>query len=365
MALEEWRMLDLGPLDPLDTQIIYDVIAQAITEKKADNTLIICWPAKPIVCLGYFQEADKDVDLAFCHSNKITVTRRVIGGGGVYLDDGQMFYQLIGRIDSPTTPRSIDAYYRKFLIAPVQAYRNLGIDAEYKPVNDIQVGGKKISGNGAGDVGDARILTGNLIFDFNFDMMVRVLKVPDEKFRDKVAKSLRERLTTILLEKGSLPDRNEVKKDLLRLYEATLGIELKKGSLSAWEKKRMAKLRSKYLSDEWLHWHGDRALADATTVKISATSAVGTANHKAPGGLIRVTVEETEETIRDIVVSGDFFLVPSGSIAAIEHALLGARTTGNDIIDRLRKAYEDVGIDSPGVTPEDFETAIKLALGPK
>jgi hypothetical protein len=89
MALEEWRLLDFGPLDPLDTQIIYDVVAQAITEKKADNTLIICWPERPIVCLGYFQEADKDVDLAFCHSNRIIVTRRVIGGGGVYLDDIQ------------------------------------------------------------------------------------------------------------------------------------------------------------------------------------------------------------------------------------------------------------------------------------
>jgi lipoate-protein ligase A len=365
MTLEQWRLLDLGPLDPLDSQIIYDIVAQAITEKKADNTLIICWPAKPIVCLGYFQEADKDVDLAFCRANNIIVTRRVIGGGGVYLDDGQMFYQLIGRIDSPTTPRSIDAYYRKFLEAPVQAYRNLGIDAEYKPVNDIQVGGKKISGNGAGDVGDARILTGNLIFDFNFDMMVKVLKVPDEKFRDKVAKSLRERLTTILLQKGSLPDRSIVKQDLLRLYEETLDIDLKKGSLSGWEKRRMAKLRSKYVSDEWLHWHGDAALTDARTVKLSATSSVGTANHKAPGGLIRVTLEEGEETIRDIVVSGDFFLVPSNSITAIEQALLGAKTTGDDIIDRLRKAYNDVGIDSPGVTPEDFETAVKLALGPK
>ena len=65
-----------------------------------------------------------------------------------------MFYQLIGRIDSPTTPKGIDAYYRKFLQAPVQAYRNLGIDAEFKPVNDIQAGGKKVSGNGAGDLGD-------------------------------------------------------------------------------------------------------------------------------------------------------------------------------------------------------------------
>jgi len=202
------------------------MIAQGITEGESENTLVICWPAKPLVSLGYFQEIDKDIDLAFCRKNDIFVTRRVIGGGGVYLDDGQMFYQLIGRIDSPTTPKGIDAYYRKFLQAPVQAYRNLGIDAEFKPVNDIQAGGKKVSGNGAGDVGDARILTGNLIFDFNFDMMVKVLRVPNEKFRDKIAKSLRERMSTILLETGGMPDRNEVKKDLVRLYEETVARNL-------------------------------------------------------------------------------------------------------------------------------------------
>ncbi|MEE8182394.1 MAG: lipoate protein ligase C-terminal domain-containing protein, partial [Candidatus Thorarchaeota archaeon] len=242
--------------------------------------------------------------------------------------------------------------------------RNLGIDAEFKPVNDIQAGGKKVSGNGAGDVGDARILTGNLIFDFNFDMMVKVLRVPDEKFRDKIAKSLRARMSTILLETGGMPDRNEVKKDLVRLYEETLDIELKLGQLSDWEKSRMAQMRGKYLSDEWLHWRRGGRL-DARTVRISATTQVGTANYKAEGGLIRVTVEEVEDRIHEIVISGDFFMLPSDAISGFEKALIGAKTTEEEILVRIEKAYKDLKIESPLVTPEDFNTAIKMALGPK
>ena len=232
MTLESWRLLDLGPIAPIETQINYDMIAQGITEGESENTLIICWPAKPLVSLGYFQEIEADIDTKFCEENNIFYTRRMVGGGGVYLDDGQMFYQLIGRQDSPTTPKRIDDYYVKFLEAPVQAYKNLGIPAEFKPVNDIIANGKKISGNGAGDIGDARILVGNMIFDFNFDMMVKVLKVPDEKFRDKIAQSLRERMSTILQETGSMPDRTEVKEDLLRLYEETLNIELVPGKFN-------------------------------------------------------------------------------------------------------------------------------------
>jgi len=316
----------------LETQTIYDMIAQGITEGHSENTLIICWPAEPLVSLGYFQEIEKDIDLEFCQKNNIVVTRRVIGGGGVYLDDGQMFYQLIHRTDSPNSPRNIDAYYRKFLKPPVQAYRNLGIDAEFKPVNDIQVEGRKISGNGAGDVGDARILTGNLIFDKR--------------------------------ETGKTFDREEVKKDLLRLFEEILGVKLVKGELTDWEKQRMNELRPKYLSDEWLHWRSGGRL-DARTVRISATAAIGTANFKAPGGLIRATVEEVNEKIKDIVLSGDFFMLPHDSIAEVEKALIGTKPGTDEVLSRIVEAYEKHSIESPGVTPEDFHTAIKMALESK
>lgn len=364
MTLERWRLLDLGPIAPIETQINYDMIAQGITEGESENTLIICWPAKPLVSLGYFQEIEADIDTKFCDENDIFYTRRVVGGGGVYLDDGQMFYQLIGRKDSPTTPKRIDDYYVKFLEAPVQTYRNLGIPAEFKPVNDIIANNKKISGNGAADVGDARILVGNLIFDFNFDMMVKVLRVPDEKFRDKVARSLRERLSTILLQTGSMPDRTEVKEDLIRLYEETLDIELIPGNFNKWEIERVNELRPKYMSDEWLHWRPGGRL-DARTVRISATTRMGTSNYKAPGGLIRVTAEEVEGKLNEIIISGDFFMLPMDAISNLEKTLIGAKIENGNLLNKVDEAYSRFNIESPGVTPQDIETAVKLAFEQK
>jgi lipoate-protein ligase A len=364
MTLESWRLLDLGPIAPIETQINYDMIAQGITEGESENTLIICWPAKPLVSLGYFQEIEVDIDTQFCKDNDIFYTRRTVGGGGVYLDDGQMFYQLIGRQDSPTTPKKIDDYYVKFLEAPVQAYKNLGIPAEFKPVNDIIASGKKISGNGAGDIGDARILVGNMIFDFNFDMMVKVLRVPDEKFRDKIAQSLRERMSTILQETGSMPDRTEVKEDLLRLYEETLDIELVPGKFNKWEIDKQNELKPKYKSEEWLHWRRGGRI-DARTVRISATTRVGTSNYKAPGGLMRVTAEEVDGKLNEVVISGDFFMLPMDAIANLEKTLIGAKTENGNILKKAKEAYSKYNIESPGVTPEDIETALKMAFEQK
>jgi len=364
MTLESWRLLDLGPIAPIETQINYDMIAQGITEGESENTLIICWPAKPLVSLGYFQEIEADLDTKFCQENDIFYTRRMVGGGGVYLDNGQMFYQLIGRKDSPTTPKRIDDYYAKFLEAPVQAYKNLGIPAEFKPVNDIIANGKKISGNGAGDIGDARILVGNMIFDFNFDMMVKVLKVPDEKFRDKVAQSLRERMSTILHETGSMPDRTKVKEDLIRLYEETLDIELVPGNFNSWEISKVNELKPKYMSDEWLHWRRGGRL-DARTVTISATTRLGTSNYKAPGGLMRVTAEEVEGKLNEVVISGDFFMLPVDAISNLEMSLKGATVETSDLLKKINEAYSKFKIESPGVTPEDVESAVKQAFEQK
>jgi len=48
----------------------------------------------------------------------------------------------------------------------------------------------------------ALFLWANLIVDFNYEEMSKVLKVPDEKFRDKIHKTLKENLTTIRRELG-------------------------------------------------------------------------------------------------------------------------------------------------------------------
>ena len=95
-----------------------------------------------------------------------------------------------------------DAFYRKFLQPVIDVYRRLGIEAQYKPINDVIVGTRKISGTGAAEIGDCIVFVGNLILDFNYDMMCRILKVPDEKFRDKVHKTLLENLSTIRRELG-------------------------------------------------------------------------------------------------------------------------------------------------------------------
>ena len=93
---------------------------------------------------------------------------------------------------------------------------------EWRSEGDRKVakGHLKIAGTGAATIGDYVILVGNLIADFNYNTMVRVLKVPDEKFRGKVFQSMRENLTTLKRELGQMPTWDEMAEPLLKRFEA-------------------------------------------------------------------------------------------------------------------------------------------------
>ena len=89
--VQKWRLLDLGALEPLDTQTVYEAVAKARSEDLIPDTIIFCYPSSPLVCIGYHQELEKEVDLEYCDKNKIPITRRILGGGAVFLDSNQLF----------------------------------------------------------------------------------------------------------------------------------------------------------------------------------------------------------------------------------------------------------------------------------
>ena len=141
-------VFDLGKLPGQQSMLIFHALARMGIE-----ALVIVSPKVPLVSIGYFQDAGQEVDLQYCKGSKIPFMRREVGGGATYLDENQIFYQLIWKKDNPTFPRAIDEIYPWFSQAPVETYRAFGIEAEFRVVNDIITrGGKKIAGEGGGNI---------------------------------------------------------------------------------------------------------------------------------------------------------------------------------------------------------------------
>ena len=229
----EWDLIILEEIDSINTQTIWHAVSlarsQGIQEK---DLLIIDWPKYPIVSCGFHQSLNHVVDLEYCKTNNIPVIRRVCGGGAVLLDSDQLFYHIIAHIDSKIVPRNISSFFAKILEPVVQTYRHFNIDAKYRPVNDIIVENRKISGNGAGLIEQAQVLTGNFILDFPRRDMSKILRVPNEKFRDKVYKSLEAGITSFKDEIGYIPDRKAIIKEFIGQCEELLGVGFTTTSLN-------------------------------------------------------------------------------------------------------------------------------------
>ena len=317
------------------------------------EALFLLRPATPYICLGFHQDAGQEIDLEFARANHIPVFRREVGGGAVYLDSGQLFYQLVIRADRQGVPRNKAAFYRMFLQPVVDTYRAFGVHAEYKPVNDIIANGRKVSGNGAAEIEGMLVLVGNFILDFNYEMMSRSLRVPDEKFRDKVYKTLQDNLSTILRETGSMPETRALADDLLPRYETLLGSLPLETQLDEELLGEADRLFAEMYTDAWL-FANDRRRPDTRQVKIREDVYVIQNMLKTPGGLVRVTAVNRDGRLHEVHISGDFFFYPAEDLPALERALEGTPVDSGAVTQAIEGFYARRSIDSPGVAPVDL-----------
>lgn len=192
--LNNIRLLNLGPTASWRTQAVYHATAELMTADSPD-TIIFCQPLTPYLCLGYHQVYDAVLDRTECERHNLPVVRRRVGGGATYLDANQLFYQCV--FHHSRVPVVAKDIYALMLAGPVATLRRLGLNAELRAVNEIEVDDKRIAGIGGGRIGEAAVVVGNLLFDFNYHAMSQVWRVPDESFRELASTALRQRITTI------------------------------------------------------------------------------------------------------------------------------------------------------------------------
>jgi len=352
------RLLDLGIVPYLESQTVYHGVAYAMEEGGPD-TISLMSPDRPYVCIGFHQELEKEIDLEYCRDRGLPILRREVGGGAVYLDGDQLFVHFIFRREH--LPRQVEEVYRLFIRPLVETYRAIGIQASHRPLNDIVVGDRKIGGTGIAAIGQAMVVAGSLMFDFDAETMASALKVSSEKMRDKICQSLREYMTTVRRELGEPPPRDEVKAILVSKLADTLGADLQPGELTSDERRTVRSLNRRFSSSRWLRQKGG---LPRRSVTIGAGVRVAEAEHKAPGGLIRVTARLRDGAIDDLALSGDFTFHPAPLLGRLEAHLRGRRLDYEELAGAVSEFYSTSQVQAPGLAPEDIARAIvKLEEG--
>ncbi|MBC7281432.1 lipoate protein ligase C-terminal domain-containing protein [Hoeflea sp.] len=350
------RVLDFHRVSALRSQAVYHGIAETITET-SDPVLCLVSPETPYVCVGMHQEIGKEVDEAFCAEKGIPIYRRHVGGGAVYLDENQLFTHFI--YPRRKVPEFAINLYPMFIEPVVRTYQALGVNASYRPINDIQVDGRKIGGTGAASIGEATLMVGSFMYDFDTATMARCLKVPSEKFRDKLRQTLDDYMTTMAKELPTPPERAKLKALFLANCADVLGVEPVEDQPTAEEWAAIERAEVALTDPAWTNLQG-RKLVELG-VKISEGTHLTESMHKAPGGLIRVHLLGRDGKIGNLMISGDFTCLPPDGVDRLTTELTGVELSKDAIAEAAEAAMKALHVEMPGVSGADLATAVMAA----
>lgn len=346
----KWRLLDTGVRDAASNMCLDRAVLEARAAGEAPDTVRFLQFDPPAVLVGYHQAVELEVRVPYCEAEGIDVNRRLTGGGAIFFDRSQLGWEVVaGKEGLPGDALSLNRLMCKGL---VRALDHLGVEATFRPVNDVEVGGRKISGTGGTESGGALLFQGTLLVDFDVEAMVRALRIPTEKLRDKEIDSIRDRVTCLQWILGRSPPLPEIKAAVARGLSETLDVELEEGALTDWEARHLEAHLASFRSDGWVHrvrrpLRNDRMLYSV---------------HKAPGGLIRTSLllDDRRGIIKYVLITGDFFAFPDTTVLDLEAALKNCPVSRME--ERVRGFFRQRAPDMPGVTADDFVRAVGAAV---
>ena len=149
------------------------------------------------------------------------------------------------------------AFFNKILQPAIDIYRSFGFEAIFAPPADIQADGRKCSGNGAGDIGPCTAYVGNVIIDFDFETMSKVLKMPVPAFRTHFYEAMKDHMFT-LSDRIAHIDKEALEKELIKGFQKQFG-ELNSRILDDEVTELAVSLKIRLTSKGWLKKRGRRS----------------------------------------------------------------------------------------------------------
>ncbi|NOZ82528.1 MAG: DUF116 domain-containing protein [Euryarchaeota archaeon] len=348
-----WRLVDTGRRSAAENMALDEAMLTARAEGRAADTLRFMQFSPHAVLVGVHQSVELEVREEFCREAGIDINRRITGGGAIYFDESQLGWEVVAKRQSVRF-RSPEELYRLMCGAVVNALRELGIEASFRPRNDIEVEGRKISGTGGTFEGDAFLFQGTLLMDFDVETMLRALRIPAEKLQSKEIESVKERVTCLREQLGYLPELEEVKRALVKGFEQALGVELVRGELSSREEELFRELLPRFSSPEWIY--GVR--------KPPEHRAVLQAVRRCQGGVVRaqLVVDVPARRVQYAFITGDFYAFPRRAIPDLEARLRDIEAEPQRLAEAVHRFFRETGAQVPGVGWKGIAEALVAAV---
>lgn len=352
--MQEWRLLDTGVRPAAENMTLDEAILKARSEGIIPNTIRFLQFSPEAVLVGWHQSVAEEVRLDFCRKERLDINRRITGGGAILFDRSQLGWELIASKDDLGVSVVTEELFRKVCQAAIEGLRELGVEASFRSKNDVEVDGRKISGTGGTEEGSAFLFQGTLLVDFDVERMIKALRIPTEKLKDKELESVKERVTCLREQLGTVPDISIIKQKMARGFEKVFNVKLRASPLTSYEEDLLNKRLPLFESDKWIY-----------KVRTSLTGEdTARAAYKGEGGLIRVSLKLDLRTkrIKGALITGDFFAFPKRAVFDLEARLKDTPADVDAAVSAVLQFFQDTKPEIPGLSPDEFAGVIAKAL---
>lgn len=306
-----------------------------LREIPTDDSYFLFYINAPSIIIGKNQNTIEEINEPYTREKGIKVVRRVSGGGAVYHDLGNLNFSFVTEDDGESFHN-----FKKFTQPIVEVLNDMGVNAELVGRNDIEVEGKKISGNAMVSIKGRMFSHGTVMVNSDIDEVQNALKVNPKKIESKGIKSVRARVGTVSDFLEEPLDLEVFKEKILeKIFGSKEKIEEYKLTDEDWDN-IMTLSKEKYQTWDWNFGKNPHYNYDAS--------------HKFPAGLLDVRLEVKNGKIEHAKIFGDFFGI--GEVSDIEEKLIGVEHT----YEHMDEALKDLDISHylGQITRDEFLTLI-------
>ncbi len=274
--MEVWRFIRSGLGSAAFNMAMDEAIVLAHSEGKVPPTVRFYGWNPPTLSIGYFQKAEKEIDLLAVERLGVGFVRRPTGGRAV-LHDQELTYSIIVDENYPGMPSSVTDAYRVLSEGLLRGFRELKLNAEMVQLTEsnkisetmnsaacfdspswyeLVVEGRKVAGSAQLRQKGVVLQHGSILLELDTAQLFDLLKFPNDAVKQRLKKSFEQKAIAIN------PLRRALGLNPVAVIEAErafkhgiavgMGIRLEEAVPSEYEQEIAAKLMvEKYSIEEW------------------------------------------------------------------------------------------------------------------
>ena len=352
--METFRLLDTPPMTAAENMALDEALLELKGRGRTPNTIRFLQFSPRAILVGFHQSLAEEVRTGYCEAHDIHINRRITGGGAIFFDESQLGWEVVCEKKFFDLGFVNNELFKALCGPVVTALGRWGLEAAFRPRNDIEIAGRKISGTGGTESDDAFLFQGTLLVDFDVDTMLRALRIPVEKLKAKEIDSIRQRVTCLRWELGRVPPLEEIKEAIRFGFEKGLRIKLEPGGLTEEEEDLFRKKLAHFESDAWI---------DPVRPEFQRTRAVQAA-YKAEAGMVRFTlsINPAQRRLKDLYITGDFLSFPTRALYDLQSILRGVPLDREHVRGLVKEFFDQGRIRVSGMTCEDFMKPLDRAF---